>query len=315
MLTDPFGFIDPRNPRSLTPPEGYEDVHLPGMSWPIAGDRRETTSHISPAQWSQILAQFRALLFITGVDLSDLDDASPYILREALVRAVVLLTPSPAGAWLDEEDYAVQNIVTNDGSAYIATAAHTAAAATEPGVGADWATVWQLLVAKGDQGDQGDPGPQGDPGDMDTLVYDPDEDGKVLAADEADSVPWAGVTDKPDTLLHRDASQALEVGFPDAPQDWGTKAGSVAPAIATGHNQYCVFDGVTVLGLPTDYGSMALGVTIGASQSGNSVDLSAYGSNVFGDDLTDIAGDKFTLWIHRGQTRSSIVIEADAGNA
>jgi hypothetical protein len=40
----------------------------------------------------------------------------------------------------------------------------------------------------------------GDPagsGDMTKVVYDQDEDGKVDAAEAADSVPWTGVTDKP----------------------------------------------------------------------------------------------------------------------
>lgn len=37
-------------------------------------------------------------------------------------------------------------------------------------------------------------------GDMTTAVYDPDDDGKVGAADSADAAPWAGITGKPATF-------------------------------------------------------------------------------------------------------------------
>lgn len=48
------------------------------------------------------------------------------------------------GAWASGEDYVAGNLVQNSGS-YICTVGHTASAATEPGVGASWATVWKAL--------------------------------------------------------------------------------------------------------------------------------------------------------------------------
>ena len=65
------------------------------------------------------------------------------------------------GAWVTATVYAKDDAVSHGGSSYIATTAHTAAAATEPGVGVDWATVWQVVAAKGAQGDPGVNGTNG----------------------------------------------------------------------------------------------------------------------------------------------------------
>lgn len=56
------------------------------------------------------------------------------------------------GAWLTATAYAVNDAVENDGSSYICTSGHTSGAGTEPGVGASWATVWDLVAAKGADG-------------------------------------------------------------------------------------------------------------------------------------------------------------------
>lgn len=59
------------------------------------------------------------------------------------------------GAWVTATAYAKDDAVSYGGSSYIATSAHTAGATTEPGVGVDWATVWDLVAQKGAQGDPG----------------------------------------------------------------------------------------------------------------------------------------------------------------
>jgi microcystin-dependent protein len=56
------------------------------------------------------------------------------------------------GAWLTATAYIVLDTVENDGSSYICTAGHTSGASTEPGTGASWATVWDLVAAKGADG-------------------------------------------------------------------------------------------------------------------------------------------------------------------
>ena len=64
------------------------------------------------------------------------------------------------GPWLTATEYSVSHGVENDGSSYICTVEHTADASTEPGVGEDWGDYWDLLVAKGDEGDPSEvPGP------------------------------------------------------------------------------------------------------------------------------------------------------------
>lgn len=64
-------------------------------------------------------------------------------------------------------------------------------------------------------------GAGGGSGDMLKEVYDPDDDGKVVAADSADSVPWTGVSGKPssyppsthnhDTLYYKKAEMDTQI--------------------------------------------------------------------------------------------------------
>ena len=49
------------------------------------------------------------------------------------------------GTWAQPVSYGVNDLVEN-GDVYICKAAHTSAAATEPGVGGSWGTVWDLFV-------------------------------------------------------------------------------------------------------------------------------------------------------------------------
>jgi len=50
------------------------------------------------------------------------------------------------GSWITATAYEVDDTVENDGSGYLCTVAHTSGASTEPGVGADWATKWDIFV-------------------------------------------------------------------------------------------------------------------------------------------------------------------------
>jgi hypothetical protein len=50
-------------------------------------------------------------------------------------------------AWVTAKAYVVGNIRTSNGYLYYCTSSHTSAAATQPGVGATWATVWRAAVA------------------------------------------------------------------------------------------------------------------------------------------------------------------------
>jgi microcystin-dependent protein len=56
------------------------------------------------------------------------------------------------GAWVTATAYALADGVSRNGSSYICTSGHTSGAGTEPGVGASWATVWDVIAAKGASG-------------------------------------------------------------------------------------------------------------------------------------------------------------------
>lgn len=88
MADDHFGFLDAGVPKSLTPPAGYEGVHVDGMTWGRQGDRLSNTSWIAVHQWNHLIAQFRGLLTIDGIDLSDVEPSSPLLLKMALLRSL-----------------------------------------------------------------------------------------------------------------------------------------------------------------------------------------------------------------------------------
>jgi hypothetical protein len=88
-MDDLFGFINPNVPRTLTPPAGKEAVHQTGMSWARQGDRVENTSWITVDQYNHIIAQFRGLAMLAGVDVSDLLASSPLLLRTFIQRTVL----------------------------------------------------------------------------------------------------------------------------------------------------------------------------------------------------------------------------------
>ena len=67
------------------------------------------------------------------------------------------------GQWATSTSYAANDGVYNNGSSYVATGAHTSDALTEPGVGANWATVWSL-TSQGAVGPTGPTGPTGPAG-------------------------------------------------------------------------------------------------------------------------------------------------------
>jgi len=66
------------------------------------------------------------------------------------------------GPWVASTSYAVNDAVENDGASYVCRQAHTSGSNDdEPGVGANAATYWELLAAKGLQGSEGPAGPPG----------------------------------------------------------------------------------------------------------------------------------------------------------
>lgn len=61
----------------------------------------------------------------------------------------------PKTTWASGTSYAKLDLVSNNGSSYVCTVGHVASNATEPAVGANWASYWVLSAAKGDLGPTG----------------------------------------------------------------------------------------------------------------------------------------------------------------
>jgi hypothetical protein len=88
MADDLFGFLNPNVPRTLLAPAIYAAVHKAGMSWAKQGDKPENTSWLTVDQWNHVVAQFRGLGALDGVDVSDVAASSPLLLQTFIVRAI-----------------------------------------------------------------------------------------------------------------------------------------------------------------------------------------------------------------------------------
>lgn len=97
-MNDYFGISD--RIKSLTAPAGLEAVHEDGFSWAKQGTSWETSTRWNAADLNRLLAQWRALFTIDGVDLTDLAADSPFILKEALLRSIVAALPAAVGSQL-----------------------------------------------------------------------------------------------------------------------------------------------------------------------------------------------------------------------
>jgi len=102
-------------------------------------------------------------------------------------------------------------------------------------------------------------------GDMSKSVYDVDNDGKVDAAEAADSVPWAGVTGKPSTFAPATHSHTIaQVTGLQAAID--AKAGLVSPALSGAPTAPTAASGTNTTQLATTgFVSTAIGALIAAA--------------------------------------------------
>jgi hypothetical protein len=68
------------------------------------------------------------------------------------------------GAWDSTASYVINDLVEHNGSSYVSIQSHNASLATEPGVGVNWTSYWNLVAQAGTDGVIGPQGPQGLPG-------------------------------------------------------------------------------------------------------------------------------------------------------
>lgn len=89
---DLFGPLD--SVKRLTAPAGFAAAHVDGFSWVKLGLDDTDTTKLTPDDWNRIIAQFRALLIDSGLNLAALDPASVYLLRDVLAAKIVALGPT-----------------------------------------------------------------------------------------------------------------------------------------------------------------------------------------------------------------------------
>ena len=78
------------------------------------------------------------------------------MLRDNIIRSIASSSTSWKGAWADGTSYVVNDLVENDGSVYIATSNNVGSSSTEPGVGLNWTSYWDLFAAGGTDGLDGE---------------------------------------------------------------------------------------------------------------------------------------------------------------
>lgn len=68
------------------------------------------------------------------------------------------------GTWATSTTYPANQVVSADGNVYLSKSLHTSATISRPGTGSGWGAYWDLILAKGQQGDTGPKGDKGDTG-------------------------------------------------------------------------------------------------------------------------------------------------------
>lgn len=97
-----------------------------------------------------------------GTATSKATEASGYADDAAASAAAAIVAKMEwQSDWLTATDYALNDVVFNDGTSFICTVAHTSDAPSEPGAGASWTTYWDYVAKKGLQGDPGTDGADG----------------------------------------------------------------------------------------------------------------------------------------------------------
>jgi hypothetical protein len=80
-------------------------------------------------------------------------DTGQLFIGDGKTAGGIKISPSLKGLW-SEKTFAVNDIVSNNGSSYFCKVAHTGTSLTEPGLGANWDQYWQLMSEKGEIGIQ-----------------------------------------------------------------------------------------------------------------------------------------------------------------
>jgi hypothetical protein len=166
----------------------------------------------APSLYASNVFRYVAAAGSTSITASGRDDTLTF---SVLGAGTVSLNPTTktvsvrvygGAAWQSGVAYALDTVVGNDGNAYLCTAAHTSALATEPGTGASWETVWKLSSAAA-SGDVTGPASSTD----NAIVRFDGTTGKVIQNSGA-SVSDAGAVSTDALVLAQTPTTALSAG-------------------------------------------------------------------------------------------------------
>lgn len=243
------------------------------------------------------------------------------------------------GAWQTATAYVLNDGVSNGGSSYICTQAHTSGASTEPGVGASWASYWDVFAAKGSDGAGTGDVTAASAFATDNVIIRSDGTSKgvqasAVAIDDTGNV--SGVValstttielgHASDTTLARSAAGTVTVegkqvllnsqtatiskGFTLTPNNIGTvSSGTTTPDPANGNYQYYTNGGAHTLAAPSS--DCAIDILVTNNGSAGAITFSGFtvGSST-GSALTTTNTSKFIISIRRINSISTYSVYA-----
>jgi hypothetical protein len=122
------------------------------INGPDASDITSIEANVVAAAASASSASASASAASSSASAASSSASAASVSAAAAASSADELTLEYIGAWTTATAYVQHNIVYSSGSSYIATADHTSGASTEPGIGASWATVWDLFARQGNAG-------------------------------------------------------------------------------------------------------------------------------------------------------------------
>lgn len=227
--------------------------------------------------------------------------------------------------WATATSYTVRQALEHNGNAYICISSHTSGASTEPGVGASWQTVWDLMAQKGATGATGPSGATGATGATGptgvgtvgatgpTGPTGPTGVGATGATGPSGAVGATGPTGptgatgpvgatgptgpEDPNVVKANATKNLTAGYTATSDNDGTvSSGTYTPDPATGNFKRLTNNGAFTFAAPTAADDYTMVAKVMNGASAGTITFSGF-TKQSGDPLTTTNGHKFFLYI------------------